>query len=116
MLGPYLILLKCCGQWGPLAFTKLFAGWVIVHDFLSPSDFFQITFLRKLLSGIPSESQTLWTQIRPDILSGLIWVQTVCKDYQHMTETPLACKKLNILAEKLFTVMVCNKPLSMVCN
>ena len=26
--------------------------------------------------------KTVWIQIRPDILSGLIWVQTVCKDYQ----------------------------------
>ena len=24
----------------------------------------------------------MWIQIRPDILSGLIWVQTVCKGYQ----------------------------------
>ena len=26
-----------------------------------------------------SEFQTIWTQIRPDVLSGLIWVQKVCK-------------------------------------
>ena len=31
---------------------------------------------------IPSGCQTVWIQIRPDILSGLIWVQTVCKGYQ----------------------------------
>ena len=29
------------------------------------------------------ESQTVWIQIRPDVLLGLIWVQTVCKGYQH---------------------------------
>ena len=29
------------------------------------------------------ESQTVWIQIRPDVLSGLILVQTVCKGYQH---------------------------------
>ena len=34
---------------------------------------------------IPSWSQTIWTQIRPDIMSGLIWVQTVCKCYQQTT-------------------------------
>ena len=32
-----------------------------------------------------SECQTLWIQIRPDLLSGLIWVQTVCKGYQQIT-------------------------------
>ena len=29
--------------------------------------------------------QKMWIQIRPDILSGLIWVQTVCKGYQQTT-------------------------------
>ena len=27
----------------------------------------------------PSECKKVWIQIRPDVLSGLIWVQTVCK-------------------------------------
>ena len=56
------------------------AYWVILHTSLSSADFFI-----KILSGIPSECQTVWIQIRPDILSGLIWVQTVCKGYQQMT-------------------------------
>ena len=40
-----------------------------------------LTF-RKILSGIPSEYQTDLIRIRPDILSGLIWVQSVCKGYE----------------------------------
>ena len=36
---------------------------------------------QKIISGKPSECQTVWIQIRPDILFGLIWVQTVCKGY-----------------------------------
>ena len=32
-----------------------------------------------------AEYQTVWSQIRPDILSGLILVQTVCKGYQQMS-------------------------------
>ena len=42
------------------------------------ADFFQINF-QKILSGIPSECQIVWIHIRPDILSGLIWIQTVCE-------------------------------------
>ena len=38
--------------------------------------FFQNQLLRKILSGISSVS---------NILSGLIWVQTVCRGYQQMT-------------------------------
>ena len=53
--------------------------------FLSPADFFQNQLFGKIISGIPSECQTDWVQIRPDILSGLIWVQSVCKGYEQMT-------------------------------
>ena len=59
------------------------------HAFLSSADFFQNQHLQKIISGIPSECQTDWIQIRPDILSGLICVQTVCKSYQQMTLEPL---------------------------
>ena len=45
--------------------------------------FFKIIFFEKFFfSGIPSEYQTVWIQIRPDVLLRLIWVQTFCKDYQ----------------------------------
>ena len=47
------------------------------HDFLSSSDFF---FQNLNLSGIPSECQTVWSQIRTDVMSGLIWPQIICKD------------------------------------
>ena len=47
--------------------------------------FFKINFFRKILSGISSECQTVWIKIRPNILSGLVSVQTVCKGYQQMT-------------------------------
>ena len=53
--------------------------------FLSSADFFQNQLFRKILSGTPSECQTVWIQIRPDVLSGLIWVQTVCKGFQQTT-------------------------------
>ena len=37
-----------------------------------------------MLSGILTECQMCWVQIRPDILSGLTWVQTVYIDYYQM--------------------------------
>ena len=45
--------------------------------------------------SIPLGCQTVWIQIRPDILSGLIWVQTVCKGYQQTKKSPLAGKELS---------------------
>ena len=61
--------------------------------FLLSADFFQNQLYRKILSRIPSECQTNWIQIRPDVLSGLIWVQSVCKGYEPMT---LEHKELNL--------------------
>ena len=45
--------------------------------------------------SLPSGCQTVWIQIRPDILSGLIWVQTVCKRYQQMIKVAASGKELN---------------------
>ena len=55
--------------------------------------FFSKSTFSKMLSEIPSECQTDWFQIRPDVLSGLIWVQTVCKSYQ---QTTLGDKRVNV--------------------
>ena len=33
---------------------------------------------------------------QPEVLTGLIWIQTVCKSYQHTT---LVCKELNRMYE-----------------
>ena len=51
--------------------------------FLLSTDFFlsKIRFFKKLVYGY---HQTVWIQIRPDIMSGLIWVQTVCNGYRQM--------------------------------
>ena len=43
---------------------------------------FQNQLFRKNLSGIQPECQTVKIQINPEILSGLIPVQTVCKHNQ----------------------------------
>ena len=52
----------------------------------------QNQLFQKILLGIPSVCQTVWNQISPDKMSGLIWVQTVCKVYQ---QTTLVGKEFN---------------------
>ena len=87
--------------------TELFAYWVILQAFMSPADFFQNQLFRKFISEIPNECHKDWIQIRPDILSGLIWVQTVCKSYQ---QTALEGKELKhhlkFAAEDIFKFYV----------
>ena len=41
--------------------------------------FFKMNFFEKFFQEY-HQCQTAWIQIRPDILSGLIWVQTVCNN------------------------------------
>ena len=61
----------------------------IVASFLSC---LQNQLFSKILSGISSECQTNWVQIRPDKTSGLIWVQSVCVAY---VQTKLVGDELN---------------------
>ena len=44
--------------------------------------FVKVYLFQRILSGTLSECQTVWIQIRPDRMLGLIWVQTVCIDQQ----------------------------------
>ena len=63
--------------------------WEIFHAFLLSADFFsKSTFLKNFFQEY-HKCQTVWIQTRPDILSGLIWVKTVCKGYQ---QTALGCQ------------------------
>ena len=92
MLGNYLLQTASADN----IFRCIFFSLRVLHNFfifLSSADFFQNQLFQKLLSGKPSKCQTVWIQIRPDILSGLIWVQTVCKGYQ---QAALVGSKLTI--------------------
>ena len=44
----------------------------------------QNQLFRNILSEISSGCQAVSTQIRPN-MAGMVWVQTVCKDYQPTT-------------------------------
>ena len=62
---------------------------------LSSAAFFQNQPFQKILSGSLSECQTVWIQIRPDILSGLIWIQPVRKGYQQTTKVAVSKERVN---------------------
>ena len=59
--------------------------------------FFKVNLFQKNISGILSECQTVWIQSRIDVLSILIWVQTVCKGYQQMTKVDASKEKIEDL-------------------
>ena len=44
--------------------------------------------------SLSSGGQTVWIQIRRDILSGLIWVQTVYKGYQQTTKVVVSGQRV----------------------
>ena len=41
-----------------------------------------------------SECHRVWVQARLHVLSGLLWVQTVCKGYQQMTKVALSKERV----------------------
>ena len=53
---------------------------------LSLSDSLKNELFKIILPGTLSECQTVWVQVRLNVLSGLLWAQTVCKVYQQMTK------------------------------
>ena len=66
--------------------------------------FFKLTFSKKNFRNTirVTECQTFWIQIRPDFLMGLIWVQTVCKDYKQMTKVDSSGEIVNIYHSDLW--------------
>ena len=66
--------------------------------------FFKINFFQKNISEIiPSEHQTVLILIRPDILSGLILIQNVCKGYQQMTKDAYTMYALHLTKKLCFS-------------
>ena len=65
---------------------------------LLAADFFQNSIFEIILSETLSECQTVWIQIRTDIGSVLIWVQTVCKALQQATRNICIDFSLNVKA------------------
>ena len=57
--------------------------------------FLQNNLSPKIPSGTQSGCQTVWIQIRTDIMSVLIWVQMVCKGYQQMTKVTASKERVN---------------------
>ena len=69
--------------------------------------FFLNQLFQKNLSGIPSECQTVWIQIRPDVLSNLIRFQTVCKGYQQTTKVATSGERVKVTMTKHAPQMTC---------
>ena len=65
---------KCTADEQTVRIRSVFSCFHIVSWFLFSKSYY--------FFEIPPECQTIWIHIRPDILSGLIWVQSVCKGYQ----------------------------------
>ena len=92
-LGPRSGLMKCLAWSG----SKLFGA---LMDFLKEFFFLKISFEKKICTQQKAykitqhpEFQTNCIQIRPNIMPGLIQIQSVCKNYQQKT---LVGKELNI--------------------
>ena len=64
--------------------------------------FFKIKFLKINHPGPPSECQTVWIQIKTDILLVFIRVQNVCKSYWQTTKLSTGMQR--VITGKYFSV------------
>ena len=64
--------------------------------------FFEIKFLKINHPGPPSECQTVWIQIKTDILLVFIWVKTVCK--RLLADDKLSTGMQRVITDKYFSV------------
>ena len=72
-----------------------FTCWAIFHAlFVVCWHFSKLTF-KKILLRMLSKCQTVWIQIKTNILLILIWVQTVCKAYQQRTKVTASKDRVN---------------------
>ena len=76
--------------------ASLFEYWVILHAFLSSVDFFfkKETFSKKKKKKSYRNTIIVSNSWDPEML-GLIWVQTVCKDYQQTTKVTTSGLRVN---------------------
>ena len=74
--------------------------------FLSSADIFQNELFQKILSETLSECQTVWIQIRPDRMSGLVLVQTVCQNYQQTTKFAAGRQRVILLFRSFYVLFV----------
>ena len=65
---------------------------------LSSAAFYQKLLFKRILLGTLSECQMVWILIRNDILSVLIWVQTVCNlGYKQTTKVAASMERVKML-------------------
>ena len=72
-----------------------------MHNSLPARKLYKVFLLSAVIEGyfqgcLPSGCQTVWIQIRPHVVWGLNWIQTVYKGYQ---KTALVCKGFNCMLE-----------------
>ena len=67
--------------------------------------FSKLIISKKSLSETQSECQAIWIQIRTDILSVLIWVQTVTKGHQQTTNVAASKERVNVILSFFFKVI-----------
>ena len=106
----YCFVLDCRQPDGRLMFSAFnSAPWEIFHFFCRLLIFWN--FFEKFFQEY---HLTDWIQIRPDVLLGLVWVQSVCKCYEQTTlvgnrlkEKSLRLKMAHISEVRLETFVVC---------
>ena len=103
------LLLKCRVATNISLWLKVHARWfknymfakkcILISCFYYSFTLYYCAIVHSLDAGflIPSGCQTVWIQIRSNVFSGLIWVQTVCKGYQQITKVATSWQRVFLI-------------------
>ena len=94
--------------------SKQVAPSEFFHVFCHLLNFFNVNFSEKFFQEY-HECQTIWNLIRPDKMSGLIWVQSVCKGYQQRTLVSNELKQQIYQYVSIFWLPVLSRGSMIVC-
>ena len=78
--------------------------------FLSSAEIVKINFFKKLFQEYHQSVKTVWTHIRPNKMSGLVWVQTVCRVYQQTIKVATSRERVILYGVTFdcFQIKCCN--------
>ena len=87
-------------------------SWFSNIAFITPSHFIIVPYfilwvLDFWIPSLASGCQTVYIQIRPDVLLGLIWVQTVCKGYQQITKVATSWQRIKYRTTSWYNALHC---------
>ena len=75
-----------------------------MHDLMMSADFYKINLFKQFLQDCHQRVKHFGPRSGSEVLSGLIWVLTVCKGYEQTIKGTASGERVNVLAHSLCSI------------